>query len=139
MSRAPWAAALAAAAIVAAPMAARAAGGMTVTKDPQTGQLRAPTAQEMEALRAKENAAQAKTHGKAQTLVEHHHANGAVSVMLDESFMNYSVVTRNADGSLSEQCVVGSNAAQAIVSGKAKKPSAKTSTAAHKEHAHEVR
>ncbi len=141
-SRTPWAAALAAAAIVSAPIAAQAGqgGGMTVSKDPQTGQLRAPTPQEMDELRAKGNAARAKLpHGKAAEMVERHHANGAVSIALDESFMNYSVVTRNADGSLSEECVVGADAAHALVAGKAKKPTAKAAVNAKKEHAYEVR
>ena len=134
------AAALAVAAMSAAvPMAHAADPGMTVTKDPQTGQLRAPTAEEMEALKAKEaSTSSARQSLRAAPLTERYHANGAVSVMLDESFMSYSVVTRNADGSLREDCVVGADAANAIVSGKTKK-TAKAPVLSSKEHAHEVR
>ncbi len=131
--------ALAVVAMSAAPMAHAADPGMTVTKDSQTGQLRAPTAEEMDALKANEAL---KSKGRqtlrAAPLTQRVHANGSVSVTLDESFESYSVMTRDADGTLREDCVVGSDAANAIVSGKAKK-SAKNPVVSSKEHAHELR
>ena len=131
--------ALAVVAMAATPMAYAADPGMTVTKDPQTGQLRAPTAEEMAALKANEAlTSKAQQSLRAAPLSQRYNANGSVSVMLDESYMNYSVVTRNADGSLREDCVVGATAANAIVSGDAKK-AAKPQAVSSKEQTHEVR
>ena len=56
---------------------------------------------------------------------------GARGQRLDTSFLNFSVARRNADGSLTQDCVVGEEAAGTAMSSPA-------STAKHKEagHAH---
>lgn len=50
------------------------------------------------------------------------HANGAVSAVLDESFEEATVVTRNADGTFSYSCVHGLPVAARVV--KTAKPAA---------------
>ena len=81
--------------------------GMVVVRDPQTGQLRAPTPAEAQAM-APPRAAAAKALPKAAMVVN---PDGSRQVDLGESRMVYSVVTRGADGKLSGQCVHGESAA----------------------------
>lgn len=120
--------------LTAAPSAQAADGvGMRIVRDPVTGQLRGPTAEEFQAMEAQERKANAGKPAAVKVApVEVRRADGAVRATLDESFMSYSVVTRNADGTLTEQCVTGSDAAHKAMSGK------KISTAKNaKEHAHD--
>ncbi|MBX9869208.1 MAG: hypothetical protein K2X63_05370 [Burkholderiaceae bacterium] len=92
--------------------------GMKVVKDPQTGELRAPTADEFKKMQAQENAARSVkkknlgilTHTEEPKLVRHRR--GGLKMELTEDSMVYSVLTRNADGSLAMQCVTGADAAQ---------------------------
>jgi hypothetical protein len=92
--------------------------GMKVVKDPQTGELRAPTADEFKKMQAQENAARSGkkknlgilTHTEEPKLVRHRR--GGLKMELTEDSMVYSVLTRNADGSLAMQCVTGADAAQ---------------------------
>jgi hypothetical protein len=125
--------------VLAASPAAQAAdgAGMRIVRDPVTGQLRAPTPEEFQAIEAQElkakAAARATTAPVAPTEVRR--ADGSAKLMLDESQMSYAVVTRNADGSLTEHCVTGADAAQKVLSGK-KVSVAKNSKNA-KEHAHD--
>jgi len=123
--------------LAAAPAAQAADGaGMRIVRDPVTGQLRGPTAEEFQAMEAQERKANAgKPAAMRSAPVEVRRADGSVSVMLDESHMSYSMVTRNADGTLTEQCVTGADAAQKVLSGK-KVSSAKNAKNA-KEHAHD--
>ena len=88
-------------------MHARAAGqeGMVVVRDPQTGRMRAPTADELRALRAKTPAAASLRAGQAPSAVSR--PDGARGVRLGERRMVYDVVTRDADGNLTRQCVDG--------------------------------
>ena len=124
--------------VLAASPAAQAADGvgMRIVRDPVTGLLRGPTAEEFQAMEAQELKANA---GKAAVVkvapVAEHRADGSVMLKLDESHMNYSMVTRNADGTLTEQCVTGADAAQKVLLGK-KVSSAKNVKNA-KEHAHD--
>lgn len=110
-------------------MAAVPAHAIKVVKDPVTGALRAPTSEETTA-----QARAAATLSKTQTRATQPrglltgkvspaaivHADGTVEQELDESSLQYSTVTRNADGTLNFACVTGSEAADAIVKGKAK-------------------
>ena len=118
-----------AALVASVPSEAFAAEGLKVVKDPVTGQLRAPTAEESEALDAAAQALQAQgrsaatgrrgmVSGKAgpATVV---HANGMKQQELDESTMSYSVVKRNANGTLDNYCVTGDKAATSIVKSRA--------------------
>ncbi|MDT8999220.1 hypothetical protein RQP53_08065 [Paucibacter sp. APW11] len=130
------AAALAAAAMLCSP--AHAAGsGMRVTKDAETGKLRAATAEESARLDALAGKAIKEPRGLLTGKVAPKaikHADGSVEQELDESSLSFSVVTRNTDGSLDTHCVTGAEAADALVSGK-QKP-AKAAKAA-KEHRHD--
>jgi hypothetical protein len=112
---------------------ARAAGqdGMTVTIDPVTHQKRAPTADEMKALRAATPPSAGFVAGRSAQPSAVTRRDGARGVRVGDSHLVYEVVTRDADGKLSSQCVQGENAAQEALSHPA--------NAADKESAHESR
>ena len=86
----------------------------TVVKDPSTGRLRAPTAEEAAELAATQPPSSARGARRAAP-AEVRHPNGAVSLEVDESLMMYSVAKRNADGSIGLQCVTGEKAARSIL------------------------
>ncbi len=95
-------------------MHARAEGqeGMVVVRDPQTGKLRAPTDDEMKALRAQSPSAALAAPRQPATVSR---GDGSRGVRLGERNMVYEVVTRGADGKLTRECVEGSaGAAQAL-------------------------
>jgi len=124
--------------VLAASSAAQAAdgAGMRIVRDPVTGQLRAPTPEEFQAIEAQELKAKSTTRAAtpaAPGMVRR--GDGSAKAVLDESQMSYAVVTRNADGSLTEHCVTGADAAQKVLSGK-KEPLSKNSKNT-KEHAHD--
>ncbi|MES2102651.1 MAG: hypothetical protein V4634_01425 [Pseudomonadota bacterium] len=129
-------------AIAAAPAVQAQDSGMRVFKDPVTGQLRAPTAEESAALDAQIKADQASQAGRVSAqarmkrAVKEVRADGSTMMQLDESQMSYSVATRNADGSIGMACVTGDETADKLVhSGSSANTSA---TAVHsKEHNHE--
>jgi hypothetical protein len=108
--------------------------GMKVVKDPQTGELRAPTADEFKKMQAQENAARSAkkknlgilTHTEEPKLVRHRR--GGLKMELTEDSMVYSVLTRNADGSLAMQCVTGADAAQKALNQQAAPVSSANST-----------
>lgn len=120
----------------AVPCVQAAESGMRVVKDPVTGQLRAPSAEEATAMERQEKQqatlrrAPALKLAPAVTLRK----DGSKKAVLDESSLSYSVMTRNADGSLNFECVTGAKAAQDIVSGD--KPSSSSLSESKQEHAH---
>lgn len=85
--------------------------GMVVVRDAQTGQLRAPTAAESRALAPKSTAAMAAPARPAMVT----HPSGARQVRLGERGLVYSVVTRDGNGKLSDECVHGAQAAEHAV------------------------
>lgn len=113
----------------AATPATPAAEGMVVTRDAATGQMRAPTAAERQELdnKAKSDAArksQSLMSGKVRSLAApaapaapaaRTHASGAKGMRLGDEHATFSVVTRQADGSLINECVEGKDAADAAV------------------------
>ncbi len=105
--------------------------GMVVVKDPQTGKMRAPTPEELRALRARTPAPAASLAGKPAAPQTLSRRDGARGVRLGEKTLVYDVVTRGADGKLSEQCVHGEDAAQDALQHPA--------NAEHEEHRHEAR
>lgn len=116
-----------------------------VTKDSVTGELRAPTADEVKALDAAAGngkRAAAPTgilSGKADPQPQRL-PNGTVVQELTTDTMMYSVARKNADGTISQYCVTGDEAAQRLVKGPAassKKPT--TFAKAGKEVAYEVK
>lgn len=103
--------------------------GSVAVRDPLTGELRAPTAAELRALRPTPAPGTAQTGPQtAQPVVR---ADGTRAVRLGEAGMVYSVATRSADGKLHEHCVSGEAASQAVKS--------EQSAPAPKEHGHEHR
>ena len=92
---------------------AHAAGqsGMVVVRDPQTGELRAPTPAESNAL-LRQSAQQRKAPAQH---VETVGPGGSRKVQLGKSALVYSVVTKHDDGTLTEQCVSGPHAAHAAI------------------------
>jgi hypothetical protein len=105
------AAVMAAACVAAAP--ALAAEGLRVSRDAETGQLRAPTAEEnaaLDAAAAAQRAASGKSSSRAPVPVQKVHANGAVELQLGEDSVMYSVARINAQGKLERVCVQGDEA-----------------------------
>ena len=108
--------------------------GMVVVRDADTGQLRAPTPAEAQALHPRTNASAAAAAAPAPRMIIG--PGGRRSVKLDQRHMVYSVVTRGADGKLEEQCVHGADAAHGAAQPAGTQP---PSTTNHKEHHHEGR
>jgi hypothetical protein len=117
--------------------------GMTVTRDPMTGKLRAPTPEELKALRAKApSQAGLQAVRPSEPMALSRRADGARGVRLGEKTLVYEVVTRGADGKLSSQCVQGHDAAATAVTNAAGSTVASPNAAAahdHEEHTHEAR
>jgi hypothetical protein len=82
--------------------------GMRIYRDSATGQMRGPSPEEMQA------AAAAPATARPSHMTQFASRHSGVGIALDESFLQYSVVARNADGSLSEVCVDGADKADAI-------------------------
>lgn len=104
-----------------APAAAEAADGMVAVRDAVTGQLRAPTAEEAASLQAAAQAKAASPNARLRALsvapiqAERMNSRGAFGFRPGPENVSYSVVTRNADGSLSSTCVQGQEQAEALV------------------------
>ena len=105
--------------------------GMVVVRDPQTGKMRAPTPEELRALRAKAPPSSAALIGTPRVPQQLSRRDGSRGVRLGEKSLVYDVVTRGADGKLSSQCVQGEAAAREAMEHPA--------NAEHKEHNHEAR
>ncbi|MFL6673786.1 MAG: post-PEP-CTERM-1 domain-containing protein [Massilia sp.] len=103
----PLAALCAAATLQVPPASAAGQDGMVVVRDPQTGQMRTPTAAEMQALR-QQPAAAVRGPGPSAPFTR---PNGTRVVQLGERGMVYEVATRDAQGKLVRQCVQGERAA----------------------------
>lgn len=127
---APICAAICAAICAPASAAPQAAGqeGMIVVRDPQTGQMRAPSAAELQALRQAAPAAKAAPLRPRMVVGP----DGRRHVRLGESGHVYSVVERRAEGKLDRHCVHGEVAAERAVHGA-------PATVPHQEHRHESR
>jgi hypothetical protein len=104
--------------------------GMVVVRDPQTGKMRAPTPEELQALRAKAPPPNAALT-TPQAPRELSRRDGARGVRLGEKSLVYDVVTRGEDGKLSSLCVQGEAAAREAMEHPA--------STFHKEHNHESR
>jgi hypothetical protein len=105
--------------------------GMVVVRDAQTGKMRAPTPEELRALRANAPPSSAALTGTAQAPRQLSRRDGARGVRLGERSLVYDVVTRGEDGKLSGLCVQGEAAAREAMDNPA--------SAFHKEHNHEAR
>lgn len=85
-------------------------GGMVVVRDPQSGQLRAPTEAEFKALTALSGSLQAVTPGSPPDAVVRQ--DGTLQRRMGAEGMSYSVVSRGKDGKLTIDCVTGEHAAR---------------------------
>jgi hypothetical protein len=131
----PWAAYAAAAAlsVLAAPSASAQAQAQRIAIDPETGRARAPELDEMPAA-ARGAARAAVAPGAARAAVAPGAARagapaderarpvagtrfGAKGFRVDPSRMSFTVVRRNADGSISTQCVANESAAEHALHG----------------------
>jgi hypothetical protein len=111
---------------IAAEQHQKVANGMRAYLD-SNGNLRAPTADDVAAeaavvpLGKSAAPSAAATSAAAETSApESYHADGSVSVVLDESSMSYSVATKSADGKVKEQCVTGQPNQQAALAAASK-------------------
>jgi hypothetical protein len=93
----------------------------TVHKDPRTGQIRNATAAEAKQLndlraadRAAQKAARAASGAPAAGVVRLQQ-NGIAAAYVDEESVSYSVVRRNADGKLEQDCIDGKTAAESAL------------------------
>jgi hypothetical protein len=101
--------------------AAASAQAQVAVRDAQTGAFRPATAAEASALEAKKASNKAGPRGlltgtpspKAVA-----RADGSLEIEHDESMLNYSVVTRTADGRLVQRCVPNAQVAQLVASGR---------------------
>ena len=80
--------------------------GLRAFVDPQTGQLREPTAEQVQALSPAARLELAREIDSLETVV---HADGMVSLDLKGLFVQSVVVRKAADGTLSMGCVEGPN------------------------------
>lgn len=99
--------------------------GQRVAIDPETKKIRPLTPEESQALSdALKNSA-----GKAPGEVRiYQYSNGMLSAELSEEYMDSLVVQRNADGTLSMECVRGTKAATALVESGIPVPQSETNT-----------
>jgi hypothetical protein len=94
--------------------AAPAQDGMVVVRDAVTGQLRAPTAAEFQALQAAQPKSAAPLALSPPRVISR--ADGTRQAHLGQGAMVYSVVSRDEGGQLHQQCVSGQAAAEAALS-----------------------
>lgn len=110
-----------AAALIGLPLASLAQGApastdqMTVVRDAETGQLRAPTTAEIDALQLKAGRNTSLRAGPAATALQKFHRSGARGLRLTDEFMSQSVAVRRADGTLDQNCVHSKDAADAAL------------------------
>jgi hypothetical protein len=100
-----------------APTAFAAEEGLRVVRDAATGQLRAPTAAEAQALQAQRRAAPRGLLTGKVSPTPRRLANGAVAMELTTDQLMYSVATRNADGSIAQHCVPNAQMAERMAAG----------------------
>jgi len=98
----------------AAPAPAEGNSNLMVVRDAVTGQLRAATAEEARAL---QRPGAARLPGARLNTVPHMHTSGARGARLSDELMSYSVVVRQADGSLAEYCFASREDADAATKG----------------------
>jgi len=104
------------------------ANAQVVVRDAATGQLRAATPEEAQALHAsRAGVATLRKSAVAATPQARFHPSGARGARLTDEFMSYSVVVRQPDGSLATLCFESREEADAALKAAAS-PVAKTST-----------
>jgi hypothetical protein len=94
--------------------------GQVVARDAATGRLRAPTADELAALRAA-HPSTLRGAGR-QGNVTRYHRSGAIGARMDDSHLSYVVVVRQPDGRLAEYCFANQDEAAAALAKPAPAP-----------------
>jgi hypothetical protein len=104
------------------------AAGMRAYVD-GNGRLRAPNSDDLKAEAAAAPQAKSAARFAARSFsaaaaepAETYHANGAVSVQLDDSYMSYSVATVQPNGKVKEKCVTGEPSQDAALAAAAATP-----------------
>jgi hypothetical protein len=85
--------------------------GVMVSVDPQTGQIRQPSPEEIKAL----TEGLQKQFGSPTPVKVVEYPNGMVSVELPDDYMQYTVLQVNPDGTRTVECVTGATAADALL------------------------
>ncbi len=91
-------------------------GGVVVFKDPATGKIRQPEASEIGTLVNQPAASAQRKAIPATASAPFTTKSGAVGVKLGADSMSYVVVTKSADGKMTQACVTGDKAATELVS-----------------------
>lgn len=104
---------------VVVPAPAPAGSGMIVARDPETGALTLPTAEQRRELLTEELGAALRSD---QPLFEEPAPGGGVMIRLDDRLMDYLLAIRDASGKLSIACVHEADAAAGLVPGGAAAP-----------------
>lgn len=92
---------------------ASAGDAQIVVRDAATGRIRVPTAEEAQALH---NHSRALRRANSPAVPEaKSHWSGARGARLSDDFMTYTVVVKNADGSLVELCIEGTEATAKVL------------------------
>jgi hypothetical protein len=108
------ASALVLAALLAAPLA-QAADKLVVARDAETGQLRAPTAAEIDALKKLESKQRNASRSAARVGgIETRHSDGTVELSLGDDDMMSSIAVRQPDGSIAMECLPAKQADQIV-------------------------
>lgn len=89
------------------------ADSITVSRDADTGKLRAATPEEVSAMKAASAARSARVAPKAT--LQKFHASGAGGVRMTEELLSQNVAVRQPDGSIAEQCFDSHDAANKAV------------------------
>ncbi len=92
---------------------AQSADSITVSRDADTGKLRAATPEEVNAMKAASAARGLRVAPKAT--LQKYHASGAGGVRMTEELLSQSVAVRQPDGSIAEQCFDSHDAANNAV------------------------
>jgi len=94
----------------AAKPAAKGSAGMVVARDPQTGELRAPTAEEMQALQSQSSITTGSQAPQAVAAPQ-----SGAGLTLGEDSQTYAVVHKNPDGTISFGEATGKAAAEKAI------------------------
>jgi len=118
---------------------APAAENLIVVRDAETGQMRAPTAAEAEALQQK-SSAKGELKGTRQAAAQNaplktqpkQHRSGAVGARVNDDLASLLVVQRRPDGAVAEACLPAAEAEQVVREGKPLPAAAPAQTTAEK-------
>lgn len=96
-----------------APATGNGSSGFVASIDPETGELRAPTPADLESLRAQSDS-RLVFERRAEPQVEVR-ADGMLSLVLNQDYMDYAVAKVGSDGELQFRCVKGLDRAEAAL------------------------